>query len=65
MTSFVNITSFAAAGQLVSERSEVHKVGVDTIALHPTQPLVATGGADRLLKLWPSASQVPCCNRAN
>ena len=45
-------------GQLMQERSEVHKVGVDTIALHPSQALVATGGADRLIKLWPHQSQV-------
>lgn len=42
----------------MQERSEVHKVGVDTIALHPSQALVATGGADRLIKLWPHQSQV-------
>ncbi len=46
------------AGQLMQERSELHKVGVDTIALHPSQALVATGGADRLIKLWPCHSQV-------
>ena len=33
----------------MQERSEVHKVGVDTIALHPSQALVATGGADLLI----------------
>ncbi len=46
------------AGQLMQERTELHKVGVDTVALHPSQALVATGGADRLIKLWPCHSQV-------
>ena len=42
----------------MQERSELHKVGLDTIALHPSQALVATGGADRLIKLWPCHSRV-------
>ena len=42
----------------MQEQSELHKVGVDTVALHPSQALVATGGADRLIKLWPCISQV-------
>jgi hypothetical protein len=60
------------AGQLMQERTELHKVGVDTVALHPSQALVATGGADRLIKLWPCHSQVravsmltlPCTSNA-
>lgn len=50
------------AGRLMHERQEMHKVGMDTLALHPTHPLVATGGADRLVKLWPHQHQV-CCYR--
>ncbi len=46
------------AGQLLKEHNEVHKVGVDTIALHPSQALLATGGADRVVKLWPYRCQV-------
>ena len=52
-------TRLLLAGQLMQERTELHKVGVDTVALHPSQALVATGGADRLIKLWPCHSQVP------
>ena len=40
------------------ERREMHKVGMDAQALHPTHPLVATAGADRLVKLWPHQQQV-------
>lgn len=39
------------------ERQEMHKVGMDALALHPTHPLVATAGADRLVKLWPYQQQ--------
>lgn len=46
------------AGRLMQEQSELHKVGVDTVALHPSQALIATGGADRLIKIWPCHSQV-------
>lgn len=40
------------------ERQEMHKVAMDALALHPTHPLVATAGADRLVKLWPYQQQV-------
>lgn len=40
------------------ERQEMHKVGLDAVALHPLHPLVATAGADRLVKLWPYPKQV-------
>ena len=40
------------------ERQEMHKVGMDALALHPMHPLVATAGADRLVKLLPRQQQV-------
>lgn len=45
-------------GRLMHERQEMHKVGLDAVALHPLHPLVATAGADRLVKLWPYPQQV-------
>lgn len=45
----------------MDERHKMHKVGMDALALHPTHPLVATGGADRLIKLWPYLQEV-CCH---
>ena len=40
------------------ERQQMHKVGMDALALHPMHPLLATAGADRLVKLWPYQQQV-------
>ncbi|DBA73164.1 TPA: hypothetical protein ACH3X2_010098 [Trebouxia sp. C0005] len=53
------LTYAVGNGQLMQEQSELHKVGVDTVALHPSQALIATGGADRLIKIWPCHSQAP------
>ena len=49
------------AGKLVHEQGEVHKLGADAMAIHPSQPLLATGGADRLVKLWHYTQQVMRC----
>lgn len=46
------------AGQLLQERSNLHKVGIDSLALNPDSNLVATGGADRTLQLCSYPLQV-------
>lgn len=46
------------AGQLLQESSKVHKVGIDSVAVSPNASLIATGGADRTIQLYPYLAQV-------
>ena len=43
---------FGATDVLVKFVLEAHERGVNTVAFHPTQPLIVSGADDRLVKLW-------------
>ncbi|VTR97409.1 WD40 domain-containing protein [Tuwongella immobilis] len=41
-----------AAGVRETARRTAHAVGVGAVVFHPSQPMLMTGGGDRLIKLW-------------
>ena len=47
-----NSSATCVATLEVKERDERHSYGVDSVAFHPTAPLLATGSWDKTVRLW-------------
>eukprot|EP00741_Cyanophora_paradoxa_P024144 tig00021742_g23318.t1 len=55
-------------GSLLSEAHRIHSAGCDALAISPDRRLIATGGSDRMVRLWPYALSrtpaAPCPRQA-